>query len=391
MSDSVAGALPAGGTPDSREGSRATNPRRRYLFDRWIDCLALGGGSLFVLAAMAAFFPTDGEARAGLAATTLFLAHFVNHPHFAHSYQLFYKGFIRKAFSPDSVLSHRYRFAGIMVPAMLVTFFASTLVSGNAPLLGLAANLMFFLVGWHYAKQGYGILMLDAAQKGIAFNARERRHLLWNTHLAWPTYWLLTNDALAAKSYWGLIYYAFDVPDALMNAMLAVAAVSGGVVVRNLWLKWRSERALPVNGLVAYVTSVYIWLMIGRRHPVLLFVVPLFHSLQYMCVVWRYQLNVEADRQRSRPAGGGRAEPARYRTATAGFVRFVLIGGLLGVTGFWVAPMLINHVAGYDRAVFGTTLFMFIGWTFINIHHYFIDAVIWRRENAETRRYLFAA
>ena len=78
------------------------------------------------------------------------------------------------------------------------------------------------------------------------------------------------------------------------------------------------------------------------------------------------------------------------RTALARLVRFVLIGGILGGVGFWIAPHVLDSVVGYDRAVFGATLFIFIGWTFINIHHYFIDSVIWRRDNAETRRYLLA-
>ena len=68
----------------------------------------------------------------------------------------------------------------------------------------------------------------------------------------------------------------------------------------------------------------------------------------------------------------------------------MLIGGLLGGAGFWVVPVFVDSIAGYDRAIFGTTMFLFIGWTFINIHHYFIDSVIWRHENTETRRYLFA-
>ena len=136
----------------------------------------------------------------------------MNHPHFAHSYQLFYQGFVRKAFPPARAaggggLAARYRFAGIMVPAVLVAFFAAALGAGSAPLLGLAANFMFFTVGWHYAKQGYGILMLDAALKGVRLGSGERRRLLWNTHLAWVTNWLLVNDALGKEELWGFTYY----------------------------------------------------------------------------------------------------------------------------------------------------------------------------------------
>ena len=34
-------------------------------------------------------------------------------------------------------------------------------------------------------------------------------------------------------------------------------------------------------------------------------------------------------------------------------------------------------------------LFLFTVWIFINVHHYFLDSVMWRRENPDTRLYLF--
>ena len=436
-------------TPASGTAPRSRPERRHHVHNPWVDFLTLGGGSLVVLGAMAAFYPRDEAARVALAGTMLFLAHFVNHPHFAHSYQVFYRGFVRKAFAPRAPLAARYRFAGILVPALLAVFFAVALVQGSVPLLGLAANLMFFTVGWHYAKQGYGILMLDAARAGLRFGADERRRLLWNTHLTWITWWLIANDALKAKSLWGITYYLIDVPDPLLIAMAALVAVSTLGVGRDLFRRWRAEGTLPWNGLLAYVAAVYVWLMVGRFDPILLFIVPFFHSLQYMAVVWRYQLAVEADRALATAAGGadaadtldappttgadaslsgarpapGSAVPLRsgeergarvapavapdsgpraaptdhraggwrawLRNAPAGLARFALVGGVLGAAGFWWAPNAIDALSGYERAVFGTTLFLFIGWTFINIHHYFIDNVIWRRENPETRRYLF--
>ena len=363
--------------------------RRRHLFNPWLDFLGLGGASLIVLALFFLLYPRDELARSVLALSMLFLAHFVNHPHFAHSYQLFYSGFRDKAFSPGSALRAQYRIAGIAVPAALAAFFAAALAAGSAPLIGLAANAMFFTVGWHYAKQGYGILMLDAVQKGRPFGAAEKRRLLWNVHLAWPTYWLMTNDALAAKDYWGLTYYVFDTPDALLAVMFAATAISGALVLRDLFRKWRAERTLPVNGLVAYAVSIYVWLYLARVDPVLFLVVPFFHSLQYLCVVWRYQANLEAETLRRPPEGRG-AGPAWARTLPARLARFVALGGLLGGIGFWIAPHILDSVVGYDRAVFGASLFLFIGWTFINIHHYFIDSVMWRRGNPATRHYLLA-
>ena len=425
-------AAPAGDRPDV--GAPALGPagprrERRWVHGPAVDFLLLGGGSFLVLGAMAAFFPRDEASRVALAGVMLFLAHFVNHPHFAHSYQIFYRGFLRKAFgreaslpagegagaraepaSTPASLAARYRFAGILVPVVLATFFAAALAEGSVALLGLAANVMFFTVGWHYAKQGYGILMLDAARKGFRLGPAERRRLLWNTHLAWVTNWLVVNDALEAEELWGITWYLIDVPDALLVAMVALVAVSTLAVGRDLFATWRTQRVLPLNGLLAWVAAVYVWLAVGRLDPVLLLVVPFFHSLQYLAVVWRYQINVEADRRGAgetpRPgtlhaggsaggahAGGDGAQgwKAWLRSAPAGLARFLVAGGLLGFAGFWAAPFTADTLSGYDRAVFGATLFLFIGWTFINIHHYFIDNVIWRRDNPEARRYLFGS
>ena len=152
--------------------------------------------------------------------------------------------------------------------------------------------------------------MLDAALKGVRFGAGERRRWLWNTHLTWVTYWLLANDALRQAEFWGLNYYFFDTPDPLLFAMAGLAAVSNVLVGRDLFARWRATGALPLNGLVAYVAAVHVWLAVSLVDPVLLLVVPAFHSLQYLVVVWRYQLNVQGGQGASAaaPARGVRSE-----------------------------------------------------------------------------------
>ena len=383
--------------PDLRDASlpggssRAALPARLcWVHGPWVDFLTLGGGSLVVLGALAAFYPRDDAARAVLASTALVLTFFLTYPHVAHSYQLFYKDFLKKAFSPESALAPRYRFAGAAVPIAMAVFFAFALAGDSLTLLGLAGNVTLLMSGWHYAKQGFGILMLDAARKGVRFSARERRRLLWNTHLIWLTFWLLINDTLVKQELWGITYYLVDVPEFLRTTMLGVVALSALVIGYDLLRKWRVERALPFNGIVAYTTTVYAWVLIGRFDPVLLLVVPLFHAIQYLSVVWRYRLNVEGAQLCARPSG---AEQGRSRIgkAPAGLARFAVVGGVLGGLLFWGAPFALDTLVGYDQAVFGTALFFFVGWTFIGIHHAVMDNVIWRRENPDTRRHLFGA
>lgn len=71
--------------------------RSGYLFSPIFDFLCLGGGSLFVLGIIALLVPASSTAI--VAVTMMVLAHFVNNPHFAHSYQIFYSDFGTKAFN----------------------------------------------------------------------------------------------------------------------------------------------------------------------------------------------------------------------------------------------------------------------------------------------------
>ena len=70
----------SGRAPSSEAPALATRERRRFLFNRWVDLLGLGGGSLFVLAAFAALYPEDDEALTALLIGTAVVANFVNHP-----------------------------------------------------------------------------------------------------------------------------------------------------------------------------------------------------------------------------------------------------------------------------------------------------------------------
>jgi hypothetical protein len=122
----------AGGTNTKAQG------RSGYLFHPVFDFICLGGGSLLVLGLIALYVPATSTAI--VAVTMAVLAHFVNNPHFAHSYQIFYSDFRTKAFNwtTPPALRVRYILAGIIVPLALVTFFTTTVLRGHAPCLDSA-------------------------------------------------------------------------------------------------------------------------------------------------------------------------------------------------------------------------------------------------------------
>ncbi|MER9139825.1 hypothetical protein NKI20_26870 [Mesorhizobium sp. M0830] len=372
----------------SADASVSVAPQK-YLFGPFIDFFMLGGSALLILPVLY-FVPLKYE---GLVALTAFLlSHLINQPHFAHSYQIFYRNYARKVRGDgyDRSLQLRYIFAGIVVPLIMAAFFAYGAVTGNARLLGYATNAMGFFVGWHYVKQGYGMLMVDAVLKRKFFSDQDKKVLRFNGYAVWLFAWLQTNAVITERQFWGLDYYTFAVPPWLLNIAVAVAAASSAATVVMFANRWRKHGgALPYNGVVAYVVTLYAWILFVTINPLWLLVVPALHSLQYLAVVWRYQTNVERDRADAARDPGFKVLSILGPLYRLRVLIFIVAGTILGALGFWLVPMALTALVPYDKQVLGSSLFLFIAWIFINVHHYFLDNVMWRRGNPEVSKYLF--
>jgi hypothetical protein len=375
---------------DAAQAGAVRQPSRAF-FSPAFDFLCLGGGSLLLLPILTWVIPDNVHPNALYVA--MLLAHVINHPHFAHSYQIFYRTFGAIVADPasDRKLYARYLWAGVGAPVLLALFFVASMAWGDARTLGYAGNAMGFFVGWHYVKQGYGMLMVDAALRRGYFGERQKKVLLVNSYACWILSWLLVNDRIGESNFWGLAYAMFDVPDILL---WAGAGVLGATSLLAAWTLFRHARVhrggIPVNGITAYVAALYPWLFLARE-PVLGALIPAMHSLQYLLIVWRYQLNVEEAKPDSGDPVGWAKTP--WITPTKAIVRFASFGVqaiILGALGFWGLPYVLGQIVPYDHAEYGDTLFFFVLIIFINIHHYFIDNAMWRKENPHTLRHLFA-
>lgn len=363
--------------------------KQGYLYNSAIDFICLGGGSLPILIFLL-MLPSE-EYKVSALITVIMLSHFINNPHFMNSYQIFYSSFSQKISLENikSGLGLRYIFAGIIVPALIVSFFSYATTIGDPVLLGKSINAMLFFVGWHYVKQGYGILIVESVMKKAFFDNTEKYILRYNGIAAWLFSWVLANDEVASSDLYSLSFYTFDTPDWAFNLVAAIAAAMGaaaaGVLLRKKFLQGRS---LPLNGILAYATSIYVWMFVSQIDVLMLIVVPVFHSLQYLAVVWRYKLNeTEAVYE---PKGivmfNGLLNLSRPRFE---FCKFVFIGIVLGACAFTVVPTLLDYYIQYNEELYGPTLFILLSTVFINIHHYFLDNVMWRKENPEIKKHLF--
>lgn len=355
---------------------------RSSLYSPAIDFLLLGGGSLLFLPIVALL---PHELAPDVLFATFLLSFLVNYPHFAHSYQIFYRDFGNKlrGIGYPHHLQIRYAFAGLVVPLLIVAGFAWAYVTRDAQAMGLAANAMGFFVGWHYVKQGYGLLIVDSVLQKSYFGDRAKKVFRLNAYSCWIFFFLFASRGLRDADYLGLKYYFLDVPVSLLWLAGICMALSTVVAVYEAWRTERrnSARNIPLNGYVAYVVSIYIWLAVFWSQSVLYFI-PAFHSLQYLAVVWRYELNRQETALSLSPPGDRKLKWVRLAT-------FLGIGFVLGAAAFWIIPRLLETTANYDSIVFGGRLFSFMFLIFINIHHYFLDNVMWRKDNPDVSRHLF--
>jgi hypothetical protein len=369
--------------------SRTETARDGSLFSPLIDFLCLGGGSLLIFIPM--MFLDVVALEPTVAATILFLAHFINSPHFAHSYQIFYRNFAAKAFGKAySVrLRIRYVIAGIVAPTALFAFFAAAVATDSPRALGFGFNIMLFFVGWHYAKQGYGMIIVDCVLKKNFFAPREKTILIVNAYLCWLLSWGLLNNAVAKRDMFGLSAYSIPVPEILLICAAVATVASSVLALGVIYRRWQSDQPFPFNGAVAYLVTLYLWVLFPVLVAPAAFVVlmvlatPAAHSLQYLIVVWRYQLNIERDKPRPQRPFSLFAKPVPR------LAYFFIFGVVISFFGFWILPTALDIFVTYNRALFGSQMFLFMFAIFINVHHYFLDNVMWRRENSDISKYLF--
>jgi len=310
-------------------------------------------------------------------------AHVLNDPHFAVTYLLFYDDARARALGRDHPASQRARYviAGLVVPLLLIGWAALALTSRSAQAMGWMVQLMFLLVGWHYAKQGFGVLTVLSARRGVRFSDRERLVLLAQVYAAWAFSW--ASPPLAAGDYEerGVVYWAPERPMWVMVATGVVLAVSTLAMLGILLAKWRRERSLPWLRLTCYPATRWLRGVGSALDPLVRYVIPALHAIQYFFFVGLLRLN-EGRSAEGPPTFG---PPAGTRLIA------LAVGALaLGWALFRGVPVLLDDavLGGDDWGALGATPFFAAFYVVVNLHHFAMDAVIWRREHAPTRHLL---
>jgi len=353
-----------------------------------LEFLLVGGATLFLYPLLWLLRNVIGLDSAELAVGFLMFhaAHLINDPHFSVTYLLFYKDARRRAFGTAFSTTQRVRYvvAGLIVPLLLGAWLLWALGTGSAHRLGLSIQLMFLLVGWHYVKQGFGVLSVLSARRGVHYSAFERRAFLAHCFTGWAYAWANPASPASEAEEKGVVYLSIPHPIWFERICAVAFALSAIALAATLLRKWQRERRLPpLAPLTGLLVSIWAWSVYSSADPLLLYAIPALHSLQYLYFVWLLSANKARAAERASHFG-----PPAYQ-------RLLLLaaGALaLGWTLFHGLPELLDgaRLSAHRRAretlgELGATPYFAALFVFVNIHHYFMDNVIWRRDNPEMR------
>lgn len=362
---------------------------QRSIFHPVADFFAVGGFS-FVLLGLGFLIGNEKlkEIDSNIAYFAFGLSFFINFPHFAYSYQLLYRDFFGKLRNEALSRANRFRyfFAGIIAPVLLIACLGWAIIVQDKILLGYAVNVMFFSVGWHYIKQGFGILVVLSGRQKIYFKRPERLLLLGHAYAVWIYSWLKVNLYANERVFTGFPYSTFDVPDSLIPLSRTILLALGVALAISMMLKFVSLRRLPpISAFTGYLCALYPWLLFPYVNILLLYLVPALHSLQYLVFVWK----LESEKVKEQTAADKEAnQEERQRKYRLQLGLFIVLGVVLGIAGFNAIPNTLDNLTPFYKAALGAPIFIFAFHIFINIHHYFIDSAIWRRDNPDLK-YLF--
>ncbi len=379
----------------------------RALTTRYLDFWLLGGASIAVWAFMFALHPMRKMSWAvdhhygNAFAISNTVALFVNYPHFMASYALAYrKGwrFIREhwlqlvlvpivlaflltwayfLFDTPTQASPSIASANRFLEKLGVRTRVGLTPSIATELLGGLVTAMYLTVGWHYTKQVYGSMMVYSSFDAYPLTMTQRSLLKWNLFGIWFLSFTAYNVSTEPSDFYGLRYFRLGLPHAMvaLSAVFLIATL-GAVVVGVFWRVHRETKRWPsLNMLVPYVAMYLWWVPLFMQSEFYMYVVPVFHSLQYLPFVYKLE------RERNLVENPAKAE-SRGTLMMVGLV-------LTGFAFFELVPNTADALLETKERM-SLWYFFIAAQVFINVHHYFIDNVLWRFKNPEIKKYLLA-
>ena len=329
----------------------------RYFVNAPIDAMLIGGASValytvFRLRPQLASSPSV----ASLAAALVWIC---NYPHFAATnYRLYHSKASRS----------QYPLTSFVTPVVMLIAVAGCYLSPNnvAPLF---IKLYLLWSPYHFSGQTLGITMVYARRTGFVIDGWLRRSLTAFIFLTFLVQNAWAEVGRHVNPFYGIDYPTLGVPVWLPQMLtklmwLALAAT----IAQLMWKIANDGPRIPLIVLLPAFTQ-YIW-FVATPAGQFSYMVPFFHSLQYLLIAWSVQLKEGLAARKCEPS-------VRYVWSES--TRWMSINIAVGFALFWGLPHLGSH---FGKSLAFSTAVMLAA---IQVHHFFVDGVIWRLRNPAVR------
>ena len=341
-------------TPDESSGCGAMSSVRQQLVGNSFvhpafDYLLIGSLWTIVLTAYWALKPAAAEVVNELPLPWLIL--FANSAHFAASTVRLYS---------KPAYYREFRFLAFGFPAVtLAVLTVCVFLPGEA-----GRYLQVIYLTWapfHYAKQVYGLSLMYSFRSGLRLGDGEKRLIYWTAMLPFGyavfsgsphmgVGWLLSPEFVSANP------LLLDGLQAIKQVLRILVYVVPALLFVQLW---RSKSAPPPLMVVALLLSNGLWWTALSFRDAFV-VATIGHSVQYMAIMLIYHV-----REQLREPGNTRGWLSH---AAAFYGKSLILGYLLFNCWPWV---FVLAGAGYAES-------MMMVVAVINLHHFIVDAYIWR-------------
>src|SRR5690606_6155514 len=216
--------------------------------------------------------------------SAFYAAYLINDPHFSASYLLFYRNARARFLGPEFQGAQRVRYivAGLIVPLALIAWIVASMLMQSAQILGTMVQLMYLLVGWHYVKQGFGVLSVLSARRGVRFSQHERWVFLAHCFCGWAYAWTSPRELGRDYEETGVVYSALAHPRGLEEVALVLFCLSTIALIVAIVLRVMRRQGLPpLAASCGYFMSIWLWTIYSNVDPLMIYVIPALHSLQY--------------------------------------------------------------------------------------------------------------
>lgn len=357
----------SGDVDREHQASIAAEAESKVILSRRFDPI-LGGGLSLVISVLVIGLGLITQAGASqfLLAIELYLFTdlFINGPHFIASYRVLYSRI-------ENLVKHPI--VTIFFPTLSAIFlsyivYCSYQMDAFDP-LGVMAVLNIvapIVLAWHYTGQSWGTTACFAHLSGFRISRKQRLLIrigffsLFVYHIAW---------AYNSTGFVQQVLSEDEAGDYLMQSIMSLCRLLVAVgFIAGLYGFWQMShqagRQVPVRTWLPWAAT-FSWYVMLDFNPAAFFLLQFFHAFQYLMFPMRVELNEYTPKTR------------RSHHMIAYYVILVALGYIaFEWSSFDAIPK--------ELIPAGTAVMMII-----NLHHYFIDAVIWKIREPEVRQALF--